>query len=49
MAASRGDATLVHLLIAQGAYIDIQDHAGWTPLHEACAQGHSDVVDELLK
>eukprot|EP00045_Choanoeca_perplexa_P018037 m.276099 g.276099 ORF g.276099 m.276099 type:complete len:421 (-) comp17693_c2_seq4:5972-7234(-) len=49
MAASRGDASLVRMLIAQGAYIDIQDFAGWTPLHEACAQGHTEVVDELLK
>ena len=39
---------LVQQLIQQGGYVDVKDFAGWTPLHEACAQGHFSVAHLLL-
>jgi NF-kappa-B inhibitor-like protein 2 len=28
--------------------VNIRDHAGWTPLHEAANHGYKDIVDLLL-
>ena len=36
-------------LLAAGADANITDHAGWTPLHEACNHGNVECVRELLK
>ena len=36
-------------LLAAGADANSTDHAGWTPLHEACNHGHVECVRELLK
>lgn len=36
-------------LLAAGADANITDHAGWTPLHEACNHGNVSCLRELLK
>jgi len=36
-------------LITLGALVNTRDNAGWTPLHEACAYGNTQVAKELLK
>lgn len=33
----------------QGAQVNTRDHCGWSPLHEACNHGHTDVVEVLLE
>lgn len=33
----------------QGCDVNATDHAGWTPLHEACNFGHLDIVGLLLE
>ena len=38
-----------YLVLFEKVAVDVQDHAGWTPLHEACNNGHVDVVEFLLK
>lgn len=38
-AAAKGDCELMQTLLDHGAYADISDFAGWTPLHEAAAEG----------
>jgi len=37
-AAAKGDCELMQTLLDHGAYADISDFAGWTPLHEAVAE-----------
>ena len=32
-----------------GVNVNIADHAGWTPLHEACNHGSIECLLELLK
>ena len=32
----------------QGAEVNVRDHCGWTPLHEACNHGYLEVVRTLL-
>lgn len=39
----------VYHCIQQGSDSNAKDNAGWTPLHEACSRGHSDVVRVLVK
>ena len=48
-AAARGDEPLVRALLSWGATVDLQDHAGFTPLHAACQDGHLGCVFILLK
>jgi ankyrin repeat protein len=31
-----------------GASLRIADYAGWTPLHEACLEGHTEIVRLML-
>lgn len=39
----------VKQLLAAGVDANCTDHAGWTPLHEACNHGNMECVRELLK
>lgn len=48
LAVVRGQHDLVRQLLDNGAYADIQDYAGWTPLHEACAEGDMAMVQLLI-
>ena len=34
----------VRLLIEHGADVNKQDSDSWTPLHAACAEGHTEIV-----
>ncbi|XP_038177799.1 ankyrin repeat domain-containing protein 31 isoform X7 [Arvicola amphibius] len=49
VASRGGDLSLVKVLIASGADVNIKDNTGWTPLHEASSEGFNDVIVELLK
>ncbi|KAJ7335768.1 hypothetical protein JRQ81_013709 [Phrynocephalus forsythii] len=40
---------LSHLLSLPGIDINVKDHAGWTPLHEACNHGSTVCVREILQ
>ena len=48
-AAATGDVIRVTSLIEQGAEVNVVDHAGWTPLHEAALEGHMEVVKCLVE
>ncbi|KAE8635781.1 hypothetical protein XENTR_v10002733 [Xenopus tropicalis] len=39
---------LILLLSLSGTEINVKDHAGWTPLHEACNHGSTECVREIL-
>ncbi|KAG1701744.1 SMC5-SMC6 complex localization factor protein 1 [Nymphon striatum] len=41
--------TVKELLTVPGIDVNIQDNAGWSPLHEACNHGHAEIVLELVK
>ncbi|XP_041453880.1 tonsoku-like protein isoform X1 [Lytechinus variegatus] len=43
-----GNLKQVKKLIEQGHPLNPRDYCGWTPLHEACNYGYSDIVDILL-
>ena len=45
----QGDLTKCESLLDMGANLNSQDHAGWTPLHEAAQRGHIELVEVLLK
>ena len=50
VANSNSEAALkiTRLLLANGAEANVFQHGGWTPLHQAAAQGYSRVVELLL-
>ncbi|CAH0548154.1 unnamed protein product [Brassicogethes aeneus] len=48
LAAIKGNALAVQVLLDQGHPVNIRDHAGWLPLHEAANNGRLDVVRLLL-
>ena len=40
---------LRYFLLMEQLKINVQDNAGWTPLHEACNNGHKGIVETLLQ
>lgn len=48
VAAIRGDAESVSLLIRAGANVNAHGEMGFTPLHEAVLHGHCNVASRLL-
>lgn len=44
----QGNVSMVRRLIDQGHPINIRDHAGWLPLHEASNHGFKEIVELLL-
>uniref|UniRef100_A0A8C6ZQ59 Ankyrin repeat domain-containing protein 32 n=2 Tax=Nothoprocta perdicaria TaxID=30464 RepID=A0A8C6ZQ59_NOTPE len=40
---------LIQLLSSPGIDVNVKDHGGWTPLHEACSHGSAACVRELLR
>jgi len=47
--AAVGDAVVAAVLIQAGAKLDVQDSQFKTPLHLAIEEGHTDVIDVLLR
>ena len=45
----QGDEATVRELVGEGANPNTRDHAGWTPLHEACQHGNLGAVEALLE
>ncbi|XP_032303567.1 ankyrin repeat domain-containing protein 61 [Coturnix japonica] len=39
----------ISLLLSNGANVNIQDHEGRTPVHEACSGGRREIIDLLLE
>lgn len=37
-----------YLILVENASVNAQDHAGWTPLHEACCTNQIQVAELLL-
>jgi len=48
LTAQSGDISLVNRLLKDGADINFCDDFGWTPLMIASAEGHTEVVQELI-
>ncbi|KAI6206862.1 hypothetical protein M3Y94_00962500 [Aphelenchoides besseyi] len=49
IAADKGHATFVSMLLNQGAVIDVKNKKGCTPLFLACSNGHLETVKILVK
>ena len=49
VAASKGNADMVRLLLKNGADLDAKDDCDNNALHIACSKGHADVANRLIK
>ena len=38
-----------YFITVEKVSVNTQDHAGWTPLHEACNNGYNDILELLLE
>lgn len=38
-----------YLLLVEKLPVNVQDYAGWTPLHEACSSSNTNVAELLLQ
>ena len=38
-----------YFIVVEKIPVNSQDHAGWTPLHEACNNGWIDIAELLLE
>lgn len=48
-AAAGGVIAIAELLLARGASVTVSDGSGRTPMHEAAARGHSDMIQWLIR
>ena len=48
MAAHFGQINMVKFLLANGVRVNVQNELGYSPLHQAAQQGHSQIVNLLL-
>ena len=48
LAVQKGDMDIAHLLIQNGAFVDISDEAGQTALHIAVLGNHPSLIEILL-
>jgi uncharacterized protein len=42
-------AEMAKLLLAQNANVNVAQHGGWTPLHQAAAHGQTEILTMLLQ
>ncbi|XP_011500173.1 PREDICTED: ankyrin-3-like [Ceratosolen solmsi marchali] len=49
IAAHFGQAAMVRFLLSSGASVDSRTNVGYTPLHQAAQQGHTQVINLLLE
>ncbi|KAH6574004.1 hypothetical protein BASA60_005755 [Batrachochytrium salamandrivorans] len=45
---TRGDLSTCTSLLRAGIDVNLADHAGYTALHEACLDGHTEIVQRML-
>ena len=48
-AASTGNMEKVLKFLEKGVDVNIRDHAGWSPLHEAALAGHDEILQLLIE
>ena len=48
LAAAFDQMDTVRYLVNKGAYVNIRDNAGWTPLHYAAVKGHTSICKFLI-
>ncbi len=48
MAILGGNEEAMKILASNGANLNLTDYNGWSPLHYACRDGYSEVVEKFL-